>query len=280
MQLQCYDEIGGGGGGGIDTGGDSGGGGVGGDTGFDPFCIDCGVYNGSPLTLGITVVNVTKHLSFANSSKANCVYDQLKQNNNYFQSLLQSFEAYSGTLNLTFKVASFSTDNDSQTENDDRALTRAVGTSFTNFEIVLNKDWLDNQNPNLGAPTDIEIAKTLIHEAIHAQLEALMTFVNRFPTATAYPGLYPYLEKHNLSIARASHDYMANHRLDALTQAIYEFMPPASGSGLTWNHYQALAWGGLDFDYIDKWMSKTQTEKDSIRDMRNDLKKRSPQNCN
>jgi hypothetical protein len=42
MQLQCYDEIGGGGGGGIDTGGDSGGGGVGGDTGFDPFCIDCG----------------------------------------------------------------------------------------------------------------------------------------------------------------------------------------------------------------------------------------------
>jgi hypothetical protein len=101
--------------------------------------------------------------SFSNNEKANCVYERIKQiDNSVFTNILSSFDN-NKVARLTLKVDNIPQTDPNYTYNA-MTLPRYNGNgSIRSFDIVLDQDYLENASL-------LEIALTLVHEAIHAEI--------------------------------------------------------------------------------------------------------------
>ncbi|MEL0651712.1 hypothetical protein V6246_09790 [Algibacter sp. TI.3.09] len=129
-----------------------------------------------------------------------------------------------------------------------------------------------NEN-NLDRPI-LSIARTFIHEMIHAETFRKLLSVAQHPSIQLdhnqliqlrndYPGLYDYYMRWKWNVPQgqspssAQHEAMAQHYRGIIKQALKEF-----DNSQTNEIYEALAWTGLQNTVA--WNNLTQTKRDSI----------------
>jgi hypothetical protein len=215
--------------------------------------------------------NVVKDSTITKNPRVNCVYEKLRTSSSLFNISTGNFMNFGNQLNLKFKIGHVP----QKVNHTTSGITNPVPPNvFHDFEIVLDSTTMANVSP-------IEIAKTILHEAIHAMIHSHIALSGAWAGAPAdsikknFPALIAYFDKAEGTVNH--HNYMAEWYLNYLTQALYELFPPPTGSGLTWNHYQALAWEGLHETTM--WEKKSKTEQDAIKAMAKLLKDSLPNTC-
>jgi hypothetical protein len=116
----------------------------------------------------------------------------------------------------------------------------AQTTSPANYLITITF----NEN-NLNRPA-LSIARTFIHELIHAEIYRKFTQVQLLQLKDNYPGLYDYYMRYEFNVplgqspTSAQHEAMAKHYISIIVQALKEY-----DNSLLESEYQAIAWEGL-----------------------------------
>lgn len=173
--------------------------------------------------------------SLSNHQKANCIYEKLTQNS-VFNSLINGFEN-NQNLNLNFKLADLT--------GSLNGLTQGYY-PFNNISITIDK-------PNLEVHRTVEVSRTFIHEAIHAQIFAEMGKAGLVDASQAtsenFPALFDaYVDYKNGDIPedQIQHQLMANKYLDIISAGLHEFDTRNNNNPeIIIDHYKALAWEGL-----------------------------------
>jgi len=162
--------------------------------------------------------------------------------------------------------------------------------NITNAETSAPQNYLItitfNEN-NLNRP-NLSIARTFIHEIIHAEIFRKLLSVAQHPSIQLdqnqliqlrndYLGLYDYYMRWKWNVPQgqspssAQHEAMAQHYRDIIEQALEEF-----DNSQTSEVYDALAWAGLQNTVA--WNSLSQTERDNINQTVTDFYTNNP-NC-
>lgn len=162
--------------------------------------------------------------------------------------------------------------------------------NITNAETSAPQNYLItitfNEN-NLNRP-NLSIARTFIHEIIHAEIFRKLLSVAQHPSIQLdqnqliqlrndYLGLYDYYMRWKWNVPQgqspssAQHEAMAQHYRDIIEQALEEF-----DNSQTSEVYEALAWTGLQNTVA--WNSLSQTERDNINQTVTDFYANNP-NC-
>lgn len=116
------------------------------------------------------------------------------------------------------------------------------------INIDLRKDYVDNAS-------SISLARTVLHEAIHAEMMKRMTSVGHYPIATEdlenhfpeywnYYVVWAYSWDPNKDILRFMHAFMADKYRERIVAGLKEF-DRENGTSNTEFQYNALAWAGL-----------------------------------
>jgi hypothetical protein len=219
--------------------------------GNDPI----GVLSGKP-TISPTF-DIKVDTSLVNNQKANCVYGKLTQNST-FQNIIKDFDNNSGTLNLTFVLGSTPPYN---------GLTRSAP-PYKDVTIILDK-------AKLEARRTVEVARTFLHEALHAKIFADLSKVGGYENLNKdnFPELfdaYVFYKTNGQkdSTSRIQHEYIARHYIDIIAAGLQQFdTRNLNNPEINLNHYRALAWEGLAETYL--WENlMTKEQKDKIKDDR------------
>ncbi len=118
-----------------------------------------GIKNGSDIDY---VDKIVIDPTFINNQKAKCVYDKLKNfSSNYFSNILSDFDN-NKLCKLTFKVTNIPQTSPTETFKA-KTLPRFNVTGLRTFDIILDQQFVNDASL-------IEIAFTLIHELIHAEI--------------------------------------------------------------------------------------------------------------
>ncbi|WP_136468832.1 hypothetical protein [Flagellimonas onchidii] len=135
------------------------------------------------------------------------------------------------------------------------AITLDRVTSNDEIRIIINKNNANN-NP-------LELARLLIHEAIHAEIirhvhkksrnQVVEDRARLFQLFSYHIGLLskqeldsPHLESHiRKKMSKAQHDYMSERFIKPIAQALHQF----DGGKFTLKDYESLAWVGLEETY-------------------------------
>ncbi|EAQ47882.1 hypothetical protein [Leeuwenhoekiella blandensis] len=173
------------------------------------------------------------------STKANCVLEALiSTGNNIFRKTSEAFT--NGNSEYRLKFSTYNNE-------DDIGLAR---TSLPNsngiIEIKVNLS-------NIANSPALEIAATILHETIHAELHRLKFSNNSGPNSMPsaqfdwYLTMWNYYEEINVDpnyvATAAEHNYMALYYIDPIALALKEF----DGDHHTISHYKYLAWQGLQY---------------------------------
>ncbi|MFP2995479.1 hypothetical protein ABN763_06195 [Spongiivirga sp. MCCC 1A20706] len=216
------------------------GGGIGGDGDPDEFCMEdcppvipirgpvatpCNTPGGSGFVNadGECVVpdQILKDSSFENS-KADCVYEKLKANSSGFAGAIRNFDGDFPVAHLKFTI-------DNSLPNTTNAQT-SVPSQFL-IQISINGNTLSNR-------TVLGLARTLIHETIHAEMYRKVKSVNNQISITDFPGIYDYYTRH---IKNWQHQQMANHYIDVIADMLQMF----DGNSKPRQYYEDISWVGL-----------------------------------
>ncbi len=176
--------------------------------------------------------------SFKNNPCLKGVYDTMIQNSPTANNYLNNFDSSMSVANLIFA----SSNTLSPTSN-------AVTNPPQNYLISITF----NSN-NLNRP-ELSIARTFIHELIHAEIFRKLLSISNHPSINLtlselyqnkenFPGLYDYYSRYTLNTTQLSdpqHQMMAQHYRDIISDAIKEF----DNNQHTQDIYDALAWVGL-----------------------------------
>lgn len=136
--------------------------------------------------------------------------------------------------------------------------------------ITIDSDYAKNA-------TDIEIAKTLLHEALHANMFNELYKIDKYDNITFddYPGLKDYYTRYvnpngGELYRGAQHNIMATHCVDAMAECLQDF---DNNVNFSYDHYLALSWKGLHGtkEYIEM-LRQDPTAKDEINKLVNELK--------
>lgn len=135
---------------------------------------------------------------------------------------------------------------------------------------------------NLNRP-GIDVARTLMHEIIHAEMfrkllslsnnngEIDVTILNQMLTQNNYPGLYDYYTRYGVN--GMQHEQMAAHYINTIVNFLKQY-----DSTLTQEQYEAMAWEGLRG--TTAWNLKTTQQQQNLRDTYNNWKSSASINCN
>lgn len=205
--------------------------------------IEFAVQATSALTEGGEVdfaYRIIKDSTFEDNPCLNSVYNQLG-NAPTFQNYLKNFDGNFSVANLKLKGSSTLPES-----------TNAETSAPENYLITITF----NTN-NLNRP-GLSIARTFIHELIHAEIFRKLLSVAGSPNISLtqdqlvqlrnnYPGLYDYYMRYKWNIAPgqtpsdAQHEAMAQHYINIIKQALREYDNHAHSE----ETYTALAWEGL-----------------------------------
>jgi hypothetical protein len=181
---------------------------------------------------------------------ANAVYSKLKSTHIMYN-LLKNFMKEKPVIDLVWDVEpadSLSVPNASAETQLDNYL--------TNVKITLNQTYLDSASP-------ISIARTMIHESIHAELYRKMVSVGMNPSIKDFPGLFDYYQRYENSSAQ--HNLMADFYIPLIIQGLKEFdgQQGIDTSSRPLNFYEGMAWGGLT--RTDAWNSMDTTTQNAYK---------------
>jgi len=156
--------------------------------------------------------------SFSSNQKVNCVWDNLiDSNDDLMCSTLSNF--FGGSkLNLNLYV---------QNLNGQNGFTDILPSG--NIAISLDSDYIEEACP-------VEILKTILHEAIHAEILRRMNAYTLAQLEVMFPDMMQYFN----GPGDFHHEYMANERFDDLLNSVIQFYP-----GFTIDEYEAMVWSGL-----------------------------------
>ena len=186
---------------------------------------------------------------FKNNTLVNCIYNKAKTAANFNQ-YLKNFDGRFSAAHLQFDLKSLPSIHNAETE-------PPVG-----YWIKINI----NSN-NLNRPT-LDIARTFMHEIIHAEMFRIL--LSLAPTSNGeinsltitqmlqnsdYPGLYDYFRRYGLN--NMQHEQMAAH----YRGIIKNFLKQIDNS-FTEAEYDALAWQGLKG--TERWNQLTTAQQQSI----------------
>lgn len=174
-----------------------------------------------------------------------------------FNNYLMNFESDFSTAHLKFSTSNTLPDN-----------TNAETSAPQNYLITITF----NEN-NLDRP-QLSVARTFIHELIHAEIFKKLLSVAQHPSIQLnqnqiiqlrndYPGLYDYYTRWKWDVPQGQspsspqHEAMAQHYRDIIKQALKEF-----DNSQTEEVYNALSWTGLQNTVA--WNNLTQIERDNI----------------
>ncbi|MEM9686082.1 MAG: hypothetical protein AAF934_04085 [Bacteroidota bacterium] len=187
--------------------------------------------------------------SFKTQPKVRCTYTQLTKNTT-INELLKDFFGEDADFDLTFKVEDNLTCDDAS---DPSGCTKA-SYSYSDKKVVIS---IDNQYINSTETPTLFIARTLIHEAIHANLFLAVKKHNGgvTPTDSEFGILYEqYRKKKNWQ-----HEFMADRYINLIANALKDVHPLLGDDTMintysnksdypNWNwdaFYTSIAWTGL-----------------------------------
>ncbi|MFM7854250.1 MAG: hypothetical protein ACKO96_20580, partial [Flammeovirgaceae bacterium] len=185
--------------------------------------------------------------SIINSQKANCVYSKLGGNRR-FQELIYEFD--NSSLNLTFKLGNLNGENGNCSSSP----------PYNDVVITLDRKKLESRRT-------IEGARTFLHEAIHAQIFALLRRIGGHENLSAdnFPELfddYVDYKNGNLPASQLHHSYMAAKYVELIAEGLSEFdTANQNNPEINLDHYRALAWGGLEKTKAFNNLSQEQKDK-------------------
>lgn len=128
--------------------------------------------------------------------------------------------------------------------------------------------------------TEIQMVKTFLHEAIHAELYRIIKEIGGYDNLS--PDNYPEIWEAYRTYKGWQHEYMAQEYVSQLAAALSIY----DGASFAIDYYEALAWEGLDADpttghpISEVWDDKPQSEKNSILSKRQTLISSSSMDCN
>ncbi len=191
-------------------------------------------------------------------TKAGCVYDKLMNSSNDFNSIIQKFMGEKPINHLTFKI-------DYSLPNKTNARTK----NLDDFNIAI----LVNGN-TLGQRTVIGLARTLIHEAIHAEMKRKLISVGYKLDKISFPGIYDYMKRYRQSKNQEwDHEQMAAHYIKTIADALEDF----DGGTHSRDFYESLSWEGLQG--TTSWDNLSETKRKNIINTIKNNRKNGNKNC-
>jgi hypothetical protein len=162
------------------------------------------------------IFEIKADTSLTKNQKANCIFNKLGGNST-FQNLVKDFDNNSSTLNLTFVLGSTSPYN---------GLTRSVP-PYRDVTIILDK-------AKVEARRTVEVARTFLHESIHAKIFADLSKVGGYENLNKdnFPELFDAYVFHKTNgqkdvMDRTHHEYMARQYIDIIAAGLQQFDTPA-----------------------------------------------------
>ena len=200
------------------------------------------------------------------TGKAKCVYKKMVDNNNNINWILENFKDGDkpSEFNLIFQM---STTLGSLTN----ASTVKIGNTFI---IKINSNRAENIN------TTLTIARTIIHEGIHARLREFAS--REGSNEVSFPGVYEYYREYNKNW---DHQQMADHYRSTISEGLKQF----DNAQHTDKFYEALAWEGLseikdangiqNIIFTEAWKELSSTEQYQILQIITDEKENGNKTC-
>lgn len=185
-------------------------------------------------------------------SKAGCVFTKMDSNGG-FLNLLDDFSNKKTGLDLMLDVKKDLTDKNGNNVNG-LAISDEL---FKLIRVQIDEDYQNNSTP-------LEVAKTLLHEAIHAYMYAAIIKSDNSLTRLKddYFGIWDYYVRFRYGEEGSfQHNLMAAHYVNIMATSLSKF----DGNRFELKHYEALSWKGLKRTRV--WVDKTPSEKTSIEDL-------------
>lgn len=136
--------------------------------------------------------------------------------------MIQKFDGEFSVANLKFSL-------DSGLPSITNGQTSTLNSSYV--EISLNQNTLADRT-NLG------VARTLIHETIHAEMYRKLKSMGFNLDINDFPGIYDYYRRYELNW---QHEQMAAHYVEVIGEMLQEF----DNYSNSYQYYEDFAWAGL-----------------------------------
>ncbi|MFT6730275.1 MAG: hypothetical protein ACJA1H_001597 [Glaciecola sp.] len=203
------------------------------------------------------------------TGKALCVYNKLNSSSSVFADAIKKFDPEFPVSHLNFKSSSTLPKN-----------VNAYTYPPSNFTVVIEI----NEN-NLARP-NLSIARTLIHETIHAEMYRKILSIlenggdleglteaqwEQKLKDSDYGGIYDYYSRYGES--GMQHEQMAEHYRTSIVNMLKGFQP-----GLSQGIYEALAWEGLLGTAA--WDALSEAEQKSLQQVVVDFNNNGGEDCN
>jgi hypothetical protein len=172
--------------------------------------------------------------SFQKNQKLMCIWDKLKGIRGV-QNQLKKFDSEMSVWNLNIDAKGFL-----DPSNGFRPSQNAVTRDTYNINDRNTTIYLNTNSDKMNRPT-LEIARTLMHEIIHAEIFRKVKSVNGLKGLSEdnFPGLFDYYSRFQTQM---QHQLMAEHYISILADMLKAF----DGGFESDETYEALAWGGLE----------------------------------
>ncbi|MGB4776450.1 MAG: hypothetical protein WBP45_14835 [Daejeonella sp.] len=197
---------------------------------------------------------------FYKNEKARCALNKLLQNN-YYKTALNNFIGENKPIDLTFELAQI----EDPLVNGHTKL-KPSDWSSTNIELTLNENKINN------IPS-IEVALTLLHEGIHAEIFRKILSIHgpSHLNIDNFPSLFNMYAQYK----GYQHEFIANYYVDIMGNALKQY----DNNKFDMDYYKALAWRGLEG--TDVYINLNAATKAGIQSkMSTVLSNRSNTNCN
>ena len=193
------------------------------------------------------------------TGKAKCVYGKMVDNNNNINWILENFEDGNTPSRFNLKFVMSTTLSDST----NASFATPLQSGITNtFVISINANTINNR-------TSLGLARTIIHEGIHARLWEFMYSRDKDLAIISndFPGIYDFYKNYQQNW---DHEQMAAYYRETIAQGLKQY----DNGQHTDAFYNALAWEGLseikdannnhEMIYTEAWNKLTLTEQTAI----------------
>ena len=203
------------------------------------------------------------------TGKADCVYKKLESTSTGFKNAIKKFDG-------EFPVSHLKLEESTNLSSNVNAETSPPASYL--ITITLNSN-------NLNRP-NLSIARTIIHEVIHAEMfRKILSIIDNGGDLNGltrsqwtnklsngdYPGIFDYYSRYGVN--GMQHQQMASHYISTISNYLKSFQP-----GLSQDVYDSMAWTGLK--NTTAWNSLSPSKKTEITNTVNAFNNNGSENCN
>jgi hypothetical protein len=207
---------------------------------------------GGPLPTLLPEDEIFKDPSFV-GTKADCIYERLLASSEGFKGMIQKFDGEFSVSDIKFSL-------DDNLPNTTNGETSVLSPGL--IGISLNQNTLEGRT-NLG------VARTLIHETIHAEMYRKVLSMGGQVSINDFPGIYDYYRRY---AKNWQHEQMVAHYVDVIGEMLQEF----DNYSQNYQFYEDFAWVGLyyfndnnaglgNYTYAQAWNDLQESEQNRIK---------------